>query len=138
MKKTKNSIQVIHPYKKGHAWVFDDPAVGLKEEPFVAGIPEIIEITLGEHKFKKTQFTLTFAGKPFPGWKYKIVWVSGDTKNKKLEGNVYRLDGTSLEGWLCPALFKYFKVAPKEIYIQIQGEPLDRGNGKIGTGIWGA
>ena len=26
------------------------------------------------------------------------------------------------EGWLCPALFKYFKAAPKEIYVRAEGQ----------------
>jgi hypothetical protein len=25
-----------------------------------------------------------------------------------------------MEGWLCPALFKYFEKAPKEIYIKAE------------------
>jgi hypothetical protein len=32
-----NSIHVIHPYKHAGVWAFDDPAVGLVREPFVAG-----------------------------------------------------------------------------------------------------
>jgi hypothetical protein len=32
-----NSLLVIHPYKHAGVWVFDDPAVGLVKETFVAG-----------------------------------------------------------------------------------------------------
>ena len=32
-----NSILVIHPYKHVGVWVFDDPAVVLVKEPFIAG-----------------------------------------------------------------------------------------------------
>ncbi|MEH1853008.1 MAG: hypothetical protein V7L11_15380 [Nostoc sp.] len=38
-----NSIMVIHPYKFGEMWVFDDENVSLVREPFVAGADEIIE-----------------------------------------------------------------------------------------------
>jgi len=29
-----------------------------------------------------------------------------------------------MEGWLCPALFRYFPSAPREIYVEV--EPLNR------------
>jgi hypothetical protein len=38
-----NAIRVIHPYRWNGMWVFDDPDVGLVREPFVAGVPEIID-----------------------------------------------------------------------------------------------
>ena len=34
-----NQIHVIAPYRQAATWVFDDPAVGLKAEPFVSGTP---------------------------------------------------------------------------------------------------
>ena len=41
-----NSIMVLHPTKVNGVWAFDDPTTGLVREPFVSGIPEIIETTL--------------------------------------------------------------------------------------------
>ena len=38
-----NSIRVILPYKYHGSWVFDDPAVGLHREPFIAGIDTMID-----------------------------------------------------------------------------------------------
>lgn len=38
-----NSIIAIHPYVYEGVWVFDDPAVGLVQEPFVSGADDIIE-----------------------------------------------------------------------------------------------
>ncbi|NDC10677.1 MAG: hypothetical protein EBZ75_15335 [Oxalobacteraceae bacterium] len=37
-----NQIQVISPYWLHGTWVFDDDRVGLVEEPFVSGVPEMI------------------------------------------------------------------------------------------------
>lgn len=37
-----NAIGVIVPYKYEGMWVFDDPAVGLSREPFIAGIDTMI------------------------------------------------------------------------------------------------
>jgi hypothetical protein len=38
-----NSLFVIAPYKYEGMWVFDDPAVGLSKEPFIAGIDMMID-----------------------------------------------------------------------------------------------
>lgn len=32
-------------------------------------------------------------------------------------GNVYRWNKKAMEGWLCPALLKYFEQAPVELHI---------------------
>jgi len=41
----------------------------------------------------------------------------------ELSGNVYRSAELDREGWLCPALFKYFESAPQEIYLQAEEKP---------------
>jgi hypothetical protein len=33
-------------------------------------------------------------------------------------GNWYAWSERGIEGWLCPALFKYFEAAPNEIYVK--------------------
>lgn len=38
-----NALMVIAPYRYQGTWVFDDETVGLAREPFVAGIPAIID-----------------------------------------------------------------------------------------------
>jgi hypothetical protein len=38
-----NAIHVIVPYRHASTWVFDDPREGLSQEPFVSGIPEMID-----------------------------------------------------------------------------------------------
>ncbi len=43
----------------------------------------------------------------------KLTWVRGDAG-----GNWYRLEKPPMEGWLCPALFKYYREAPKELYVR--------------------
>jgi hypothetical protein len=34
-------------------------------------------------------------------------------------GNWYKEKTTGMEGWLCPALFHYFDVAPRRLYLAI-------------------
>ena len=38
-----NVLVVIEPYWYQDTWVFDDESVGLDKEPFVQGIPEMID-----------------------------------------------------------------------------------------------
>lgn len=40
-----NSIFVISPYKMNGMWVFDDPARGLAQEPFVSAVKQGTEWT---------------------------------------------------------------------------------------------
>jgi hypothetical protein len=35
-------------------------------------------------------------------------------------GNWYRSADLDMEGWLCPALFRYFDQAPKRIYARVK------------------
>ncbi len=41
---TGNAILIIAPYWYNGTWVFDDEATGLKREPFVAGVPEMMNV----------------------------------------------------------------------------------------------
>ena len=111
-----NSMLVIFPYYSG-TWCFDDMTVGLLREPFVMGIPEIIDDMLVIAKIKKKDardgFRLIFSAKVFPGYHMKLTWVREESG-----GNWYT--NGAKEGWLCPALFKYFKKAPKEIYARAE------------------
>jgi hypothetical protein len=109
-----NSILVLHPYKYYGTWVFDDDRTGLVREAFVSGIPEILEETLTKNgidvKEAEQGFDLTFSKTPFPGQQVELTRLREESG-----GNWYKSD-TGREGWLCPALFKYFPDAPTKIY----------------------
>jgi hypothetical protein len=113
---TMNSIRVIFPYRRSGVWMFDDDAVGLKQEPFVFGIPEMIESVVGGIHQADVGFALYFSDNPFPGFQVKLDWI-----REEYDGNWYRLCGTGKEGWLCPALLKYFDRAPATIYARAEG-----------------
>ena len=98
-----NSILVIFPYKYEHTWVFDDERVGLLQEPFVSGIPEMIDIFVQDIPNADKGFKLLFSQTPFPGYQAELVWV-----REEYGGNWYCWQEKHLEGWLCPAFFKYF------------------------------
>ncbi len=114
-----NSIFVIAPYKYHGMWVFDDARVGLDAEPFVGGADTIIDELVRDIPTAEKGFRITFSTGAFPGYSHRLDWV-----RPELSGNVYRLAALEMEGWLCPALFKYFPEAPKEIYIRVDAKPL--------------
>jgi|TARA_B100001964_G_C14133705_1_gene554149 hypothetical protein len=108
-----NAIQVIFPYFHQGMWVFDDEDVGLNKEPFVGGADTVIERAIEAKGITnaKEGFRLIFSSGPFPDYDLKLDWLrEGDG------GNWYRTDKFDLEGWLCPAMFRYFDEAPKALY----------------------
>lgn len=114
-----NSIFVIAPYKYHGSWVFDDPAKGLDKEPFVAGIDTMIDHLVAQIPNSDKGFRLLFSPTPFPGYEVQLDW-----KREEHGGNWYYSDKYQMEGWLCPALFKYFDHAPKQLFGK--AEPLKK------------
>jgi hypothetical protein len=106
-----NTIGVIIPYKYAGMWVFDDPAVGLSREPFVAGIDTMIDRLVASIPNAEQGFRLVFSATPFPGHNVKLEW-----RREEASGNWYFCQQFGIEGWLCPALFKYFDKTPPELY----------------------
>jgi hypothetical protein len=107
-----NAMMVIFPYKRNGVWMFDDEAVGLKQEPFVCGAPEMIDILVADIKDAEDWFALYFSEQPFPGFQMQL-----DRVREEFGGNWYRLAGTDKEGWLCPALLKYVSEAPSRLFV---------------------
>jgi hypothetical protein len=113
-----NALMVIFPYYYENTWVFDDPDVDLVKEPFVFGVPEMIDDLVKNIPNAKQGFKLIFSKSPFPSYQRKLTWIRGE-----YEGNWYTISGEE-EGWLCPALFKYFNKAPKVIYVKAESKEL--------------
>jgi len=110
-----NSIIAIHPYKYEGLWVFDDAKVGLVQEPFVSGADTVIERMVSTIPDAQSGFTLLFSAGPFPGYQAVFQW-----RREEMGGNWYYSSDLDSEGWLCPALFKYFDSAPPQIYAQFK------------------
>ena len=98
-------------------WVFDDPAVGLVREPFVAGIDEMINRFTADISDADKGFRLIFSPTPFPGHTIKLQW-----RRPESGGNWYFCEQLGIEGWLCPALFKYFDKAPVELFAKAESK----------------
>ena len=110
-----NSIMTIKPYHHNGTWVFDDFSAGLVEEPFVAGVPEMIDFLVKDIPNAKSGFRMLFSAKEFPGFHQKLKWIREESG-----GNYYRLEDPPIEGWICPAMFKYFASAPKELFVKAE------------------
>jgi hypothetical protein len=112
-----NSIFSIHPYRpysSSNGWVFDDPGTGLKAEAFVAGIPEMMNLAITEWNIPDDKLVCHFSAGKIPGKNVvHLQWIS-----EEHGGNWYVWEEKELVGWFCPALFKYFPEAPKNLYIQ--------------------
>ena len=110
-----NAILIIKPYWHNGTWVFDDKRVNLYQEPFVAGIPEMISHITKDIPNAKNGFRLLFSANSFPDYQMKLIWLREESG-----GSWYYLGDLKMEGWLCPALSKYYKKAPKEIYAKAE------------------
>ncbi len=110
-----NSLYILRPYKYQGSWVFDDDSVGLVREPFVFGIDDMIERMVAAIPNAEQGFRLIFSPSPFPGYVAKLEW-----RREEMGGNWYFSPSFGIEGWLCPALFKYFETAPKEFYAKAE------------------
>ncbi len=110
-----NALLVIFPYKYQGTWVFDDARVGLSREPFIAGIDTMIDKAVAEIPNAEKGFRAVFSAAPFPGSNLKLDW-----RREESGGNWYYSDRFKMEGWLCPALGKYFPTAPREIYVKVE------------------
>ncbi len=112
-----SQIKVIRPYLWEGVWVFDDPAVGLDKEALVAGMPELIEAATSRAGIADPGrgFVALFSKDPFPTARLCLEWV-----REEGGGNVYRWPELGKEGWLCPALFRYFDRAPERLYVEVR------------------
>ena len=110
-----NEINVIAPYKYLGMWVFDDPKVGLVQEPFVVGADTIIDRMVSDIPNAAGGFAMVFSANPFPGHQYRLEWCGPEGS-----GNFYYSEDLDMKGWLCPALLRYFEDPPKELFVKIK------------------
>ena len=110
-----NALMVIQPYWHQGTWVFDDESVELDKEPFVQGIPEMIDELVKDIPNARSGFVLLFSSMPFAGYQVELTWL-----REEYDGNWYRVKDQPTGGWLCPALFRYFETAPASLYVKAE------------------
>jgi hypothetical protein len=89
--------------------------LGLRKEPFVQGIPEMIDKLVAPIPGSDKSVRLTFSQRPFPGAQLTL-----DRRREQDGGNWYYSRQYDAEGWLCPALFRFFPRAPQHIYVKAE------------------
>lgn len=114
---TGNALLVIEPYRIGRGWAFDEPRLGLKGEPFVQGIPEMIDKLVSGIPGSDKSVRLIFSQRAFPGAQLKL-----DRRGEQDGGNWYYSQEYQTTGWLCPALFRFFPRAPQHIYVKAESK----------------
>ena len=119
--KNKTKIQSIVPYLFHHQWVFDSDRHGLYQEEFVCGMTQIIDAVLDDNGIEPMSvasgFRLTFSANRWPESTHVLQWL-----HEEDGGNVYEIrlkDGSTMQGWLCPALLCFFDKAPKQIHVSV-------------------
>lgn len=119
-----NSLHILHLYRpKGTInWMFTDDRFGLRDEPFVAGMPEIIDHALGNNN--ETEAMFVFSDEWFPTM--GDSWAKTDELTLLYEegnGTWYESKNAQRKGWLCSALYFYFPdSAPKKLYANAHKE----------------
>lgn len=109
--KKNNTVNVIYPYRsKEGIWAFDDEDINIFGEVFVGDINTMIDM-FSEGKEKLTIF---ISSSPIPNFTLSLSRI----KDSDVEG-MYLLDGTDIEGWLCPCLLNYFPDYVDKIYAKI-------------------
>src|SRR5262245_8473282 len=74
-----NALGVIAPYKYEGMWVFDDPAVGLVREPFVAGIDTMIDRLVRSLPIADAGCRVIVSACSFRGHTVKLEWCREDS-----------------------------------------------------------
>ena len=106
-----NAIITLFPFKYKSVWMFNDKTTNLKNEAFVLGIDSMLDILTKDIPKAENGFRLTISDSPFPNHT-----VTLQRRSREGGGRWYWSPDYKIEGWLCPALFKYYLIAPKRLY----------------------
>ncbi|MEY5049175.1 MAG: hypothetical protein RLZZ175_2534 [Bacteroidota bacterium] len=108
-------VYLIKPYRQLNTWMFDDESRNIEQEPFVVGIPEMIDTVLALKSIKAKQFSMQFSENEIinSDLVLEIDYEVSDGAWYKIHNN------PEVKGWLCPVIHKYFNTVPEKIFIQI-------------------
>jgi hypothetical protein len=112
---SKNSIQVLELRRMGNTWVFDDLTRGVVNEPFVAGVPTIIDHLLKKKGITERTIHAFFSDGEFPDADICLTFIK-----EELHGAWYKFQ--NMKGWFCPCFWKYFdkENPPMRVYIKLE------------------
>jgi len=106
-----NAIFKIQIYRDLTGWVFDDESRDLVKEPFVFGMPTIIN-----HYVKDNKANIIFSVHPLPEFDCLL-----EHEKDEVGGAWYNDKKINKRGWLCSATKLYLGMnMPKKIYIKFE------------------
>ena len=113
-------ILVEKVLRAGHVAAFVRPVAPVPRAAVTVEVqaqygPEMIDELVQDIPDARQGFRMLFSTAPFPGWQRRLTWV-----REELGGNWYRTDDPPRDGWFCPALFRYFERAPRELYVKAE------------------
>jgi hypothetical protein len=130
-----------HVEDKQFFWAFDFPALGIMQEPFVDGIPEILESAIESElriRADKEGGIFPVVATRLPGFIVMFetsqackerppilephrgrITIELQKVEPKNGGTVYKDTTTNMQGWLCPALNKFFPESPETIWVRV-------------------
>jgi len=111
-------VFVIIPYRANGTWQFDDPARAIVHEPFVAGVPAMLDQLTVTLPHTAQGFRWFFSAQPFAGYTPTLT-----RQRTESQGTWYYSEPFHTEGWLCPVLLTYFSTPPERLYLK--AEPLN-------------
>ena len=109
-------VFTIKPYRQLNTWMFDDEMKNIHQEPFVLGIPEMLDNVLKSKSIKATQFSMQFSENEInkADLVLELDYEVSDGAWYKIKNNPH------VKGWLCPVIHKYFDEIPEKIFIEIK------------------
>jgi len=117
----ENAIMILVTYWKHGTWCFTDSNTGLVDEAFVGGADKQISYLVKRYNIINPEagFRIFISATWFPDCQAYIEHLNSDEYGA---GNYYRLtdEDVTIDGWYCPALFKYFATAPERIYCKVE------------------
>jgi hypothetical protein len=107
----------IHAIRWEPHWGHSFGCLCIVISPPTKGIPSPSRLIANEKPASqpKNGFLLLFSATSFPSADLQLEWVREDGS-----GNIYLWREAGQEGWLCPALLRYFDRAPAELYVQLK------------------
>lgn len=109
--KANNTVNLLNIRRDGNGiWSFDDKDLGIIGEVFVGEINTMIDM----YAKGKKKITVFISSSEIPSYTISLTRIAGE-----FEG-MYQLDGTEIEGWLCPCLLNYFPEYVEKIYVQFK------------------
>lgn len=117
--KLRRRIWTIFVRNKDGDWVFDYPSLGIIDEPFVEGIPQIIE-----HHLKKMNLLATARQEGFVvqftvDGKLSHTDLKLELEEEDAEGGHFIDNSSGLRGWLCPDLRTFLGRVPEKLSVKI-------------------